>query len=75
MLINALKPKSMELLINAISVNHAHHLKREVSRLSQMHLDSDVFFQLLISAIVTKSTARTCQNVRIVTMELMKMAI
>jgi hypothetical protein len=65
----------MELLINAISVNHAHHLKREVSRQSQMHPDSDVFFQLLISAIVTKSTARTCQDVRVVTMELMKMAI
>lgn len=74
-LINAWIPKSMVLQINAISVNHAQHLRMVVFRPSQMHPDSDAFFQLLIDVHVTKSIARTCQDVCHVTMELMKMEI
>ena len=73
MLTNALLTKFTELQINAISVNHAHHLRMEVFRPSQMLLDSDVFFQLLKDALVTKSIAKICQDVSHVTMEIMKM--
>jgi hypothetical protein len=73
MLTNALLTKFMELQINAISVNHAHHQRMEVFRLSQMLLDSDVFFQLLKGALVTKSIVKICQDVSHVTTEIMKM--
>jgi hypothetical protein len=65
--------KFTELQISAINVNHAHHQRMEVFRPSQILLDSDAFFQLLISVLVTKSIARTWQHASLVTMENMKM--